>query len=155
MTTHIPLTRGQSALVDDSDHPTLHRHKWHLTTSGYAATTIKANGARQYTYMHRLLLDAGPDDIVDHIDGNPLNNTRANLRLVTRNQNQWNRKTQANASGYKGVAWHKRKGKYYARIQANGHRYFLGYFETAQEASQAYARAAKQAFGSYAPIAGR
>lgn len=155
MTTHIPLTRGQTALVDDSDHSTLITHKWHITTGGYAATNLKANGIRQYVYMHRFLLDAGPDDIVDHIDGNPLNNTRANLRLVTRTQNQWNRKTQDNACGYKGVSWHRHKRKYYARIQVNGHRRFLGYFKTAYEAHLAYEEAAKESFGEYAPVAGR
>ena len=147
MTTHIPLTRGKTAQVDDSDLSALLKHKWHLTAGGYAAANSSVDGSREYVYMHRLLLDAGPDDIVDHIDGNRLNNTRANLRLVTRTQNQWNRRTQDNACGYKGVSWHRHKGKYYARIQVNGHRRFLGYFETAYEAHLAYEMAAGKAFG--------
>jgi hypothetical protein len=148
MTTHIPLTRGFVALVDDSDLPTLLPFKWHTTSGGYAATRMP--GTRQYVYLHRLLLQAGPDDLVDHIDGNTLNNTRANLRIVDDCQNQWNRKAQANASGHKGVAWNPRKRKYYARIQANNHRHFLGYFATAEAAAQAYADAAHELFGEYA-----
>jgi hypothetical protein len=151
MTIDIPLTRGFVALVDDSDLPTLLPFKWHTTSGGYAATRLP--GTRQYIYMHRLLLQAGPDDLVDHIDGNTLNNTRANLRIVDDCQNQWNRKAQANASGYKGVCWHNEKQKFYARIQANGHRTFLGYFQTAEAAAQAYADAARHLFGEYAPLA--
>ncbi len=148
MASCIPLSRGGGALVDDADRPTLLQYKWHITAGGYAATRIQ----HRYVYMHRLLLDAGPEDLVDHIDGNKLNNTRANLRLVTPTQNQWNRKTQDNSSGYKGVSWHKGKGKYYARIQANGRRHFLGYFDTALEAAQAYEEAAARLFGEYAPV---
>lgn len=111
---------------------------------------MRVNGARKRVYLHRYLLDAQPGQIVDHIDGDPLNNTRANLRLVTRAQNQWNRKAQQNASGYKGVSWHRGHQKYYARIQVHNRRHFLGYFETAEEAAEAYDAAARRLHGQHA-----
>lgn len=109
MTTDIPLTRGLVARVDDADLPALRPFKWHATANGYAATCLP--GTRRYVYMHRLLLNAGPGDLVDHIDGDRLNNTRANLRLVTPCQNQWNRKAQANRAGYKGCGLAQAEGQ--------------------------------------------
>jgi len=146
----IPLARGLVALIDEADAPLLLQWKWHIAGPGYASTRMVTGGRRRQVYMHRLLLDAQPGQIVDHIDGNRLNNTRANLRLVTRSQNQWNRRRQHNRSGYKGVSWHRRKQKWYARIQVFGTRRFLGYFDTAQEAAVAYDAAAASLHGEYA-----
>lgn len=150
MPKRLPLSKGRYALVDDADFDTLTQFRWHITGAGYAAGFVRVNGTRLRVYLHRYLLDAQPGQIVDHIDGDPLNNTRANLRLVTRAQNQWNRKAQQNASGYKGVSWHRLNRKYYARIQVHNRRYFLGYFETAQEAADAYDAAAQQLHGEHA-----
>lgn len=150
MPKHLPLSKGRYALVDDSDFDTLAQYAWHITGAGYAAGFVRVNGTRLRVYLHRYLLDAQPGQIVDHIDGDPLNNTRANLRLVTRAQNQWNRKAQLNASGYKGVSWHRLNQKYYARIQVHNRRHFLGYFETAEEAAEAYDAAAQQLYGEHA-----
>jgi hypothetical protein len=154
MVQQILLTRGCCALVDDNDYEKLCSVKWHLTARGYVAGRVKNNGICRRVYLHRYLLDAQPDQFVDHMDGDRLNNTRANLRLVTRAQNQWNRKVQRNRSGYKGVSWHPGKGKFYARIQVNGRRYSLGYFDTAEEAAQAYDDAARRLFGEYARLNG-
>jgi len=150
MPEQLPLSKGRVALVDDSDFDTLAQYAWHINGAGYAVGSVRVNGARKRVYLHRYLLDAQPGQIVDHIDGDPLNNTRANLRLVTRAQNQWNRKAQQNASGYKGVSWHRLNQKYYARIQVHNRRHFLGYFETAQEAADAYDAAAQQWHGEHA-----
>lgn len=150
MTQQIPLTRGQVALVNDDDYAWLTQYHWHCTSTGYAAARIKQNGKRRYIYMHRLLLDAQPGQFVDHIDGNRLNNTRDNLRFVTRLQNGWNRQRQSNMSGYKGVSWHDHHGKWQARIQHDGRQFFLGYFDDPVEAALAYDQAAEQHFGPFA-----
>ncbi len=149
MTKRLIFPSGHYALVDDADYAHLRQFRWHRSTNGYAMGSVKRSGQRQKVYMHRYLMDAQPGDIVDHIDGNKLNNTRANLRIVSNAQNQWNRRPQANATGYKGVTWHKRKQKYHARIQVNGQRYSLGYFDTARAAAEAYNAAAKLHFGEY------
>jgi hypothetical protein len=150
----ILLTRGCCALVDDNDYEKIRGITWHLTGRGYVAGRVKTKGVRQHVYLHRFLLNAQPGQFVDHLDGDRLNNTRANLRLVTRAQNQWNRKVQRNRSGYKGVSWHRHKGRFYARIQVNGQRYNLGYFDTAEEAAEAYDEAARRLFGEYARLNG-
>lgn len=149
MTQRIPLTRGQFALVDDADYRLVARHKWHVTRGGYAARTFLVNGKRRYVYMHRLIARAGTRDIVDHRDGDPLNNTRSNLRLVTGHQNAWNCRERANETGYRGVSFNRRKGKYYARIQVHGRRRFLGYYDTPEAAAEAYDAAARTLFGDY------
>jgi hypothetical protein len=94
MVQQILLVQGCCVLVDDNDYEKLRGVNWHLTARGYVAGRVKTNGVRQRVYLHRYLLDAQPDQFVDHMDGDRLNNTRANLRLVTRAQNQWNRKVQ-------------------------------------------------------------
>jgi hypothetical protein len=154
MSRQIPLAKGRSALVDDDDFARVSEYQWHITSSGYVAGMVLIDGAQKLVYLHRFLLDAPPSQVVDHINGDRLDNQRDNLRLVTRAQNQWNRKVQRNRSGYKGVSWHRRKRKFYARIQANGQRYHLGYFDTAEEAAQAYDDAARLLFGEYARLNG-
>lgn len=153
MSKSIPLTRGRSTLVDDADYPWLVQWKWHYTASGYAASTVRTNGDMTYLYMHRLLLDPQPGQHVDHINGDKLDNRRANLRLVDIAQNQHNRRPNAHsASGYKGVCWHRNEGRWQVRIQAYGQRICLGYFDDEVEAALAYDAAARQLHGEYARL---
>ena len=83
MPRQIPLTKGRFALVDDATYPELVKYKWHLTSQGYAAATMAINGRRQIITMHRLLVGAQPGQIVDHKNGDRVDNRRANLRLAT------------------------------------------------------------------------
>jgi len=82
----IPVTRGLTTLVDDENYAWLSQYTWHCTHNGYAASRIHLNGGYPYLYMHRLILGARPGQFVDHINGDKLYNTRANLRFVTRDQ---------------------------------------------------------------------
>jgi hypothetical protein len=154
MSRQLPLAKGRCALVDDDDFAGVNEYQWHITSRGYVAGKVIIDGAQKLVYLHRFLLNAPPGQYVDHINGDRLDNQRDNLRLVTRAQNQWNRQVQRNRSGYKGVSFHRRKRKFYARIQANGQRYHLGYFDTAEEAAQAYDDAARRLFGEYARLNG-
>jgi len=88
---------------------------------------------------------------VDHINGDPLDNRRANLRVVDAAQNQWNRKPNA-GSAYKGVSWHPRKAKWQVRIRAQRHRYFLGYYADPGYAAQVYDAASRLLHGAYAHL---
>lgn len=98
--------------------------------------------------IHRLILNAKLPLQVDHINGNGLDNRRKNLRLVTSQQNNFNRRPVN--SKYKGVAFHKRCNLWEAKICINQKRMCLGFFKTAQEAARAYNLKAKELFGEFA-----
>lgn len=84
-----------------------------------------------------------PRHMIDHINLRKADNAWRNLREATRGQNRTNSKRNANnLSGYKGVGWNGFAKKWIARIQSEGRRQFLGYFDTAIEAAAAYAEAA-------------
>ncbi|GJH22444.1 hypothetical protein CBA19CS22_37900 [Caballeronia novacaledonica] len=105
------------------------------------------------TPIHREIMGLARCDrrTVDHIDKNPLNNARSNLRVATYAENMWNRGKQSNnTSGYKGVLWIERIKRWSARISANGKRYYLGHYKTAEEAHEAYKAAAERLHGEFA-----
>lgn len=143
----IELTNGGVAIVDDADFAELARWKWTRQANGYAGRT--ASGGKT-VLMHRHLL-AEPCGDVDHRDRDRLNNTRANLRVVTRSQNMHNRPKQANnTSGLKGVSWDESRGRWRATIQVDGRAFFLGRFATKREAADAYDDAASRLVGDCA-----
>lgn len=143
----IPLTKGQYAFVDDQDYDLLMQWQWQVSSNGYAVRTTTIDGRRKRIFMHRAIMDAEAGQIVDHISGDRLDNRRCNLRVVTRNQNQWNRcKNRRSRSAYKGVSRHARG--WHVRIAVNGRRYHLGYYSEAQSAAQMYDAAAYYFFGS-------
>ena len=86
MSQFICLTRGAFALVDDADYGWLSQWKWRLNSHGYAIRTTCVEGCEKIFNMHRAILGAERLQYVDHIDHNRLNNTRANLRFVTRQE---------------------------------------------------------------------
>ena len=101
--------------------------------------------------MHREIANTPDGYETDHIDGNKLNNTRANLRICTHAENHRNvglRST--NTSGYKGVSFYKRYNRWRARIWANDRLVFLGYFDSALEAACAYNNSAMLHYGEFA-----
>ena len=104
--------------------------------------------------MHREVANT-PDGLVcDHINGDSLDNRKANLRSATHLQNCWNaRKSPQSAySKYKGVTFDKMRQKWNAQICVNGKRIFLGTFKDETEAAKAYDSAAKRHFGEFAAL---
>lgn len=97
-------------------------------------------------YLHRFLIDAPKGIQVDHIDGNPLNNCRSNLRIVTDSENKQNRHKldNRNKSGYRGVFWNNQHKKWSAKLQINNKQYHVGHFDDVHEAGQAAAEARRQ-----------
>lgn len=152
----IILTQGRVALVDDSDFEWLSQWKWHVFKgcSGhvYAARNGPPDntGRRAHIFMHRVLVEPPAGLIVDHINGNGLDNQRANLRVADTTRNMWNRApNRSGSSTHKGVYWHKQHSKWVAAIQVEKKRRHLGLFQSEAEAAAAYRRAAVAAHGRF------
>lgn len=126
--------------------------KANANTHGYLFIRLCNNCDAKCKTIHRLVATAfleNPENkpCVDHKDGNKKNNVLENLRWATKTENQGNRVGSCK-SGYKGVYLHS--GKYISMISKNKKSYWLGTFETAEQASEAYAKAAKEHFGEFA-----
>lgn len=152
-TIEIPLAGqhgiGRVALVDEEDYVLVSPWRWRaqLDTSGtvYARARIKG-----FLAMHRLILDA---PLVDHINGNGLDNRRANLRAATKRQNKGNsRKTIGHqTSRFKGVHLLP-SGKWRARIVSHGMTTHLGVFADEAAAARAFDGAARARYGEFAAV---
>ena len=122
---------------------------------GYKLVDLSKKGKSKTFTVHRLVAIAFLENAdnklkVDHIDNNPSNNNIKNLRWATRKDNGYNRgKQKNNTTGFKGVAFNKPLNKYQAKIGINGKLKHLGYFETAEEASQAYEAKAEEVHGEF------
>ena len=102
-----------------------------LNNKGYVIFSGRKNGLNG-KYLHRVLMDA-VNGLIDHADGNPLNNCRANLRVATKSQNNQNRTKQSNnTSGYKNVNWSKKSKKWRVDIDCKSY----GLFATAELANE-------------------
>ncbi|NIA67604.1 hypothetical protein HBA54_03275 [Pelagibius litoralis] len=144
----IPIGEGKHALVDACDYELASEYSWHLggTDRKYVAGTV--NGSTGY--LHRVVMGAGPDDIVDHRDGNPLNCRRDNLRMATHSQNGANRSFHRNQNGYRGVAHYPKRNKYQGRIRHEGGIYRGPYRDSAVQAATDYDALARGLFGEFA-----
>lgn len=101
-------------------------------------------------YLHRFILNF-PKGKVDHIDGNPLNNRRSNLRVCTQQENTMNKRgSKSSSSKFKGVSWLKRDKRWYACINKNYKTYAIGYFKNEVDAAKAYDKKAIELFGQFA-----
>ena len=121
---------------------------------GYCRLIFKANGRAKTVYLHRLLAETFLGCIegksIDHIDGNPSNNSLDNLRICTNRQNTWNSKPlKGKTSKYKGVSWDKGNNRWRAMIRMNGKNTHIGIFTDEVDAAKAYEDVAKEIHGEY------
>ena len=141
-------------IVDDDDFWELSKHKWYCSGQGYAVRTIGQKPHQYNIRMSRIIINAPDGMQVDHIDGDPLNNQKNNLRLCTNADNSRNSRKQrrVTSSRFKGVCWHKIGKKWMASIEANGNAIYLGLFNNEEEAAHAYDQSATKLFGEFARL---
>lgn len=163
MSKRIPLTQGKFAIVDDEDYKRLLKHKWYANKIGntfYAGRNIIIGNIRSSRnpkrktgaiLTHHQIMQVLPNILIDHRNGNGLDNQKCNLRISTRTQNSQNqRKISKGTSKYKGVSWSKQKRKWRARIVYNSQEISLGLFNDEIEAARIYDAKAKELFGEFA-----
>lgn len=135
--------------------------RWNARYAGKTAGCINAKGYRdigiddRLYQAHRLawlyVYGEWPASFIDHINGDRADNRIANLRQASNAENMRNRgANKNNASGRKGVTWHKRKRKWHAQIGVSAKRISLGCFDCPDEASRAYNAAAVRLHGEFA-----
>lgn len=148
----ITLTNGQKTLVDDSLLETLSLKQWSCKkTSGKLYAMRKCSG--KMIAMHNVVLPVKKGSHTDHINGNTLDNRKANLRECTPAQNIQNSVLRKdNKTGFKGVHWHKKNRHFRTRIEVNGKRISLKTHKTALDAAKAYDNAARKYYGQYARL---
>lgn len=156
------------AKVDDEDYKLVSKYQWRVLKHNlsdrlfYAVTNVTIGatliGGREYggrvkrLSLHRLIMNAGNSDIVDHINGDGLDNRKSNLRFCIAKQNSANASiSKANKSGFKGVYFRKSRKKYVAVIGDSRKKgYYLGCFKRKKDAINAYRNEAERRYATFA-----
>jgi hypothetical protein len=152
----IPLTKGQHAIVDEADWERLSAFKWYVVNGRRGAFygrryVERLNGRPVTKALHHEVLGLSPRQTVDHVNGDTLDNRRANLRVCSPGENARNRRGSRNSlSGFKGVS--RARGRWQARIEYEGKARHLGVFDTPEEGARAYDQAARELFGEFARL---
>jgi hypothetical protein len=160
----VPLTQGKQAIIDAEDAKRVLAHTWHAKTNDgsafYARGALKqVDKTWKMVYMHRFILGVSDRNIhVDHINGDPLDNRKENLKPTTCKLNarrKHKRTSRQQTSQYKGVCFRKdarAKNRWRAHICINYEKKCLGHFSTEIAAAKAYDQAAKKLHGEYAAL---
>lgn len=145
-TVRVPLTQGQFAIVDELQYPKVSGRSWqaHPRRDGKGFYAV-SSGVR----MHRLIMEPEAHQIVDHVDGDGLNNTLANLRVGLQSQNCVNRRT---TPGKHLRGARPKKGRWQAYIKYQGRQRSLGYFATEAQAHEAYLAECERLHGDWMPL---
>lgn len=156
-----PKYGKHTVVIDDEDAVKVMKYKWYIQTRRLknnivvmlAVVSVKRYaGKTKTTYLHRLLKKGR---MIDHINGNVLDNRKMNLRICNYSTNRQNANPNYSAEhAYKGVRKLQTKNgvKYFAQIKINGKRVGHGNFETATEAAIAYNSLAQEHFGEFARL---
>lgn len=141
---------GRSFLINAADYPIIRDYKWSVDRNGYVMTRGPDGHSVK---LHRLLTCAKKGEVVDHINGEPSDCRRENMRITTQHKNTYNSRLPKNTTtGYKGVCFDKSKSRYMAHIHPDGKMVFLGYYDNPKQAAMAYDNAACFYYGEYARL---
>ena len=142
----IPLTQGLEALIDEQDVSLVNEYKWYAntvhknSTKSYTYPCSHPYGrANAYVYLHRFIMSPKKGDVIDHLNGNTLDNRRSNMRICSTRENCCNRS--AHRDGRLVGTCKTKDGTYFARIKISNKTKYLGTFKTEHEAHQAYLEA--------------
>ncbi len=145
----IKLFNGKGeVLVDDDDFLKFNGIRLILHSGGYATFHIKGSGR---FYLHRKIMKAQTGHIVDHINGNKLDNRKENLRFCTKSQNnRWRLNQKRGKSGYLGVSYFNHAKGWRAYVKLKDRQLHIGIFSTPQKAARERDKIAKKLFGEFA-----
>jgi hypothetical protein len=147
-----PYESGAMTVVDEDDFWVFSLWEWHLLQTQGGRRYAFRNEDGRFVYLHRAISGAEAGSDVDHIDGDGLNNSRANLRACNAKENAGNRRKNrhyrngATSSRYKGVGL---AGNGWTVRVAHQH---VGWFESEEEAARAYDDAARRYYGEFARV---
>lgn len=148
--------KGLFAIVDDEDYEEGIKYSWHLSMSGnikYACTTIKdSNRQKKNLFLHRLIMKPKSDEIIDHIDGDGLNNLRKNLRICTYKENSRNIHVAIGMSKYRGVSYATKDAWKVSIINDNDESEYLGTYTDEKDAALVYDKYALKYYKDFANI---
>jgi len=139
------------AIIDVEDYDRCSQYKW----TGYVSRYTMAVASNSVGQLSNFIMNFTPTpmQVVDHIDGDGLNNRKENLQICSTQQNQLKKRMQKNnTSGYRGVTWYENYNKWLSQIYYDNQRHHLGYFLTKEEAALAYNKKAEELFGKFAVL---
>lgn len=147
------LPSGEITVFDEQDVPLIECRRWFAESNRMTRYVVSRLHHQPRTQMHRLIMQPPPDMVVDHIDGDGLNNRRENLRICTPAQNRQNLiRAKFNPHGYRGVTWCKARNRFVAQIRHNNRIIYLGMFRAVEDAAMAYDEAARRIRGPFARV---
>lgn len=142
------IVNGRVVLIDAEDQYRVFEKNWQIDSSGRVGHMQRKKGLpRKWFSLPRFINDTPKDVQIDHINRNPLDNRRVNLRRCTQQQNQHNKPPLKGR--FKGVCFVKCRNKWRASIKDNGKHKHLGYFDCDIKAAKAYNERAKKLHGEF------
>lgn len=147
----VPNAAGHHLVVDRIDAERVGAHTWRVDSGDRTFKFYTSIGGRK-VYLSRFILGAKPGELVDHINGDRLDNRRANLRLASHLENSRNRRKSdlATTSRFKGVCKNTRGRRLWkSAIRANGKVISIGKFDCEEAAARAYDEAARRFHGAF------
>lgn len=152
---HSPIKKDlfQRMKIDPQDEWLLH-FPWREDSSSskytsYARCSITRDGWSKKVLLHRVIMQPERGQLVDHINGDGLDNRRCNLRICSREENSRNSRPHGKTSKYKGVSWRKKDGLWVMHIRGGGER-ATEIFKDEEQAARRYDELAKELHGEFA-----